>query len=319
MSVLCALALAASAVADPGELFPGATSSHSRPDPRPTPPVESFPAIARPTPAQIGTATQLARKTITDFAAKNKLHLTEIPTDHFLLFSDCGRENDHIAHTLETTYASLTAALGIAPSDSVFLGRLPVVVLAHQAALRPYADRDGVSLADGAIGYSTDATDNPFAHIVMARALPTDAEEAEAFTKAWSSALSRELTRAILLRHRTARPLPTWLTAGLAEHAAPTPLSPEDAAKPRPELKSLLSPPAISPEHAPACGTFIDLLLARDPKAFAEFVRALKTGTPLATAFDRCLKLDAPKLEALWKAAPPAATATPTTAPGSAG
>lgn len=319
LAAVLSLALAAPLyAADAGELFPeipGGTSSSKKNNPKLKDP---YPVYFRPTSSQIATALGQARRNFGEFATKSKLKLAEMQPEHFHIFTDAPEsERRFVLIAVQETYPLLAKRLGIPTSPSLFPGKFPVLIVTQRPALQALADRDSINLSENAIGYYCEATDAMPAHVAFLLPKPEDPDSAEAMRRAWTAALRRELTTALLARYRTARPLPPWLAAGfpaaIAAEAHDDPQVRQALAGQKPSLQKVLQDAAVKPEHLPQYQTLVETLYRKDPRAFGLLVRLLKEGVSFGTALQQSFKITDIKLEQLWHAALAAATSAPAT------
>jgi hypothetical protein len=275
---------------------------------RPIAQVSAAPAVRKcgpPTEAEIARNRNRAmawfEKARKDFCPD--LHMIE--TRDFLIFSAWPRKDDaRLAESCQKMYAHLRRQFMLPRDQQVWAGKLPIYLLEDKQQYRRFTDEVDQRKSPDAGGYLSQQSDG-FCHIVL-----NHVHSATYFY----GLLVHEGTHAFLARYATTAALPTWLNEGLAETMAAQ-LVPECAAAGRYvsatreaiqrnlDASSLFRNVELTAQDYGLAQSLVRFLLARDRKAFVQFIKLLKVGTEEPEALWQAYGLTREELVRQWKAA----------------
>jgi len=264
-----------------------------------------------PTPAENKAQLELARKKSAEYADKLGLKLTELETDHFLIYTDWNtREHAGLKKAVEEAYGIVIKAFDISSRDNVFVGKLPVYLFDSQEEFVQFAETyDHFTRAANMPGYQRRAKDTQEALLAMYRPVPGYQEDAK--TK-FGGTLTWLLSSAFMERYRTSQNLPTWVNGGLAStlSRAAFPKMSNDAlwtavfAGREPEsIRDILEDKAIWGSRTQAISeTVVAAMIKTNGKSFIKFINLLKDGSSTTDALKAAYGWNYAELEVTWRA-----------------
>jgi hypothetical protein len=262
----------------------------------------------QPTAEQEQAAIAAAQRQAVEVAKELHLRLREVQTNHCLIFTDWDpRETSFLRANLEGAYAAVSRQFNLSPRQNIFLGKLPVYMLATQDAFMRFAQKvDHYSANDRVAGYYYGRTDG-IGHLVMWKP-KVDGSNVKQARQDWAYVLAHEFTHAFVARYRTNALVPTWLNEGLAEVVAsgefPRPQAIEQAREMAGEHRSIAE--IFNAEHPdapwyPVMQTLVQTLIARDHRAFLSMFDDVKNGIPIEKAMKNRYGWSEADLERAWR------------------
>ena len=277
-------------------------SSTGRALPRPAPNATKY------TPEQDAAAIEGARQRAAEAQAAMDVKLAEFQTAHFIVFTDWDpREYDFLKTNLEGAYAAVAKVFDLSPLDNIFMGKLPVYMLAQRETFEDFrAKVDKFPAQAGMAGYY--AYRGAIDHMAMWK--PQSRGNTHQAEIAWGRVLSHEFTHAFVHHYRTQHDVPRWLNEGLAEAVSadlfPYPQAYIEAialAKKYPSIEFLFTDDEKDKEfqYYPAHRTLTETLIVQDRKAFVAMFKAIKDGVPTEDAIKQNYKWDYAQLNIEWR------------------
>ncbi len=269
----------------------------------------SAPKYVKSTPEQDAAAIAADRQAATKIQAKMQIQLAEVQTDHFLIFTDWNRqEYGFLKENLEGAYAAVSKQFDIPVKENVFIGKLPVFMLATQTEFGTFSSKiDGFPTGAGVAGYYY-GDSRGIGHLVMFKP-GSGRGNVQAAEREWAYVLTHEFTHAFVARYRNNQHLATWLNEGIAEVIASSQfpdayavqLAKQIAASGKP-IDLIFKGDAPKPGvYYPIMRTVTETLIRRDRKAFLALVDSIKAGTTPQAALEATYKWDYAKLEQAWR------------------
>ena len=268
------------------------------------------PKYQKSTPEQDAAAIADFRKASVEIQDKLHLKLAEIQTDHFLIFTDWSPlEHGFLKENLEAAYAVVSRQFDIPVKENVFVGKLPVYMLATHEEFTSYAehvDKLPPSFA-GADGYYA-GDSRGFGHMLMFKPVAGN-RGLEAAKRRWAYTLTHEFTHAFVARYRNNRNIPTWLNEGVAEVVASSQfpdayavvIARQTAASGKSIAVIFKNDGPKPAELYPVMRTVAETLIRRDHKAFLALFDSIKQGTAAEAALQATYQWDYAKLEQAWR------------------
>ena len=246
----------------------------------------------KPTPQQIDAAMKAAREQSQDVESQLNLKLAEFETEHFLVFTDWKTaEYPFLRTKLEAAYRTVAKQFDADPTDTVFVGKLPVYMLAKYDDFADFAKKiDGFAdVNEQTAGYYQGDT-RGFGHLNMWKPSPAlvgNSSQAEA-ERLWEYVLVHEFTHAFLARFKSNAFVPRWLNEGIAEVIAYEQFPYADRrrmarllAGNRADVKFLFDDSnRPSGEYYPVMQSMVEFLLATNKPGFGKMIDLIKNGTP---------------------------------------
>ena len=269
---------------------------------------------------QIAAALDTARKEQQAAADKLKIKFTELQTDHFIIFTDWEtRHHDALKKEAEAAYSLVCKAFSAAVKESVFVGKLPIYVIAGPAAYQTFAKEiDSYDVPDWAIGYcwigkkkgeDADAPAETKMHLVMGPFPTADKDDPAAPPVLWRGAMTRAETYAFIMRYRSNQPVPFWLMQGVADVIAdgvlPNPILRQDAylasVDSRFDPTDVITGKRLGPDTHPVMQTLVETLMTKDRKALLGLVNSLKDGKSGPAALDEAYHWSYDAMQTAWR------------------
>ncbi len=265
-------------------------------------------AYIQATPQQQQAAIAAARKQAVQIARELHLRLREVQTDHCLIFTDWDpRETDFLRDNLEGAYAAVSRQFNLSPRQNIFLGKLPVYMLARQADFLKFSQKvDHYKANDRVAGYYWGRTDG-IGHLVMWKP-KVEGNNLDQARRDWAYVLAHEFTHAFIARYRTNELVPSWLNEGLAEVVAssefPRPEAIEQARAMAGAHRSIAE--IFQLEHPdapwyPVMQTLVQTLMARNHQAFLAMFDDVKKGMAVDKALQQRYGWSEADLERAWR------------------
>ncbi len=266
--------------------------------------------FAQATPEQHQKAIAEARDAAKEVATTLNLKFQELQTDHFLIFTDWDpREQNFLKENLELAYAAVARQFNVSPKDNIFVGKLPVYMLAKQDDFSRFAsDVDKFPVSDEVAGYYHGS--NGQGHMAMWKpAIGKRYQTIQSAKRSWASTLVHEFTHAFVARYHGNRHILTWFNEGIAITVElqqfPEPyelLAAKRAAMTRTSLKDIFEGDKPKKGEAyPVMWSLVQTLIARDPKAFLAMFDSLKEGMETEEALKKHYHWDYDMLEKAWR------------------
>ena len=272
--------------------------------------VSAPPKYEKSTPEQDAAAIAAFQKSTVEIQDKLHLKLVELQTDHFLIFTDWNpAEYGFLKENLEAAYSVVSRQFDIPVNENVFVGKLPVYMLATHDEFQSFArhiDNLPDSFAGAAGYYSGNASG--FGHMLMFKPVAGN-RGLEAAKREWAYVLTHEFTHAFVARYRNNRHIPTWLNEGVAEVVASSQFPnayavvlARQAAASGQSISMIFANDGPKPASMyPVMRTVAETLIRRDHKAFLALFDSLKQGTPAEEALQATYGWDYAKLEQAWR------------------
>lgn len=292
-------------------LFAAAAPSWAAPRKKPSPAAAGNAPLYRPaTDAEISIAAARARDLRGKAVAATGVNLKELRTDHFLIFTDWDeQEYGFLRQNLEGAYRAVSEQFDLDAHDNIFVGRLPVFMLAEQKTFLTFAAAvDQMQVSEQMAGYYAGRTDG-LGHLAMWKP-PVGRDRAiRQAERNWAYVLCHELTHAFVARFRGDAIVPRWLNEGLADTVAagkfPRPEAVATArhlARVEPSLAEVFDDQPKSGKWYPVMRSLVELLLERDREALLRYFIEVKGGADPQKALKKHFGLDYEELETAWRA-----------------
>jgi hypothetical protein len=303
------------AKADDGELIrkPGDDTPLPQP-PRPKDEKVERVKYAPATPEQSEAAMKRARENGQKVQSELGIKLTEVETDHFLLFTDWDpREHAFLKKNLEDAYRVVSKQFDMSPKDNIFVGKLPVYMFAKLRDFQRFARKyDDFPLPpDSRVAGYYRGNDQGMGHMAMWKPDEslTGGGDAVPPERMWGYVLVHEFTHAFIARYRSNEFIPRWLNEGIAEVIASGEIQLPDRRRMAREAAvqnmdvMFLFDDANMPEgkHYPVMQSMVELLVKTDRKQFIKFVDAIKDGTEPEEALKAIYKTDYEGFVRAWR------------------
>lgn len=281
--------------------------------PAKTPPAGPVVKYQPATPEQAAEAMKRTREQAGSVQKKIGVTLAEFETDHFLVFTDWdARDYDFLKKNLEGAYSVVAKQFEMDPKDNVFVGKLPVYMLANYDDFEAFA-RDVDDFADvnpRTAGYYMGDT-RGFGHMAMWKPDKslTGTSSLDDARRLWAYVLVHEFTHAFLARYRSNEFIPRWLNEGIAEVIAhnqfPTPDRRRMArliALNKADLAFLFDD-ANRPtgEYYPVMQSMVELLVSTNKKGFLQLIDAIKDGKKPEAALQEIYHADYEQFAKTWR------------------
>ncbi len=267
-------------------------------------------AYVKSTPEQDKAAIEAAEAQAKKVATELGLKLSEIQTAHFLIFTDWDpREYEFLKTNLEGAYGAVSRQFNLPVTDNIFVGKLPVYMIAKQEDFAAFATRiDHIGDMAGYAGYYWGRSDG-VGHMVMWKPdLKRYGNNVRLAERSWAYVLTHEFTHAFVARYRSNARIPNWLNEGIAEVIASTQFPRPDAyaaaigmAKSNQSIAELFTMTRMDGKWYPVMRTLAETLIARDHKAFMAMFDDLKAGMSIEDALQKHYHWTLPMLEAAWR------------------
>jgi hypothetical protein len=259
------------------------------------------------TPEEDAKAIETARSMAAETARILKIKFVELQTPHFIIFTNWdSREFNFLKTNCEAAYSAVSKQFDIPVQQNVFVGKLPIYMLAKHAQFQKYAKLiDRSTLPDTVAGYYMSHTDAS-GHMVMWK--PAVKSNTDAAERNWARTLTHEFTHAFMARYRTNHAVPRWLNEGLAEVVAegqfPKPLYNyvHAVAGRKFDFQSLFNDKKMPPgEMYPVMQTMVEYLMHLDRREFYRYLNDLKDGMDPDEALLKHFVMDRAGFESHWR------------------
>lgn len=212
--------------------------------------------------------------------------LVLLETPHFLIWTDWPeRHRELLPHWAELLYERLCLEFGFASDEPIWRGKCPIYCFRSKKRFDKFARTVDQYDSVVALGY-TKTAQNGYARVVLRR-LGSEVADLDRF----ATTLVHETSHAFMHAYGSARPLPPWLSEGLADFVAERVLSGgcrtgENAAAVARQyvyhhksVQSIFQADAELPAHYyPVSHSMVDFLIQLDRRAFVSFVGGIKSG-----------------------------------------
>ena len=267
----------------------------------------------KPTPDQIDAAMKAAREQSESVESTLNVTLAEFETDHFLVFTDWKTsEYPFLRTNLEAAYRIVAKQFDADPKETVFVGKLPVYMLAKYDDFASFAKQiDGFAdVNEQTAGYYQGDT-RGYGHMAMWKPSPAlvgNSSQPEA-ERLWGYVLVHEFTHAFLARYKSSVFVPRWLNEGVAEVIAYSEFPYANRrrmarliAVNRIDVKFLFDD-ANRPggEFYPVMQSMAEMLLATNKPGFQKMIDAIKNGAPPEQAMRDVYHADYDAFIAAWR------------------
>lgn len=254
------------------------------------------------TPQQI----EAARKTTEDFAHKTRemvAGIRRIETAHFVIFTPWNRKSDKkLKSVCEKMYRLLCKQFTIPVRENVWVGKCPIFIFDRTEDYETFCkkvDKPGFEKAAGYCRYNTAG----MVYIVMNRCRTRTR---------FYEVLVHEGTHGFTWRYLAHRQLPQWVSEGLADTMAAK-LVPAGSASRKYKFatrEAILKKKPIAPVFRKVglnvfdygiAQSLVRFLIAKDRKAFVQFVTRIKRGVAEADALKQSYDMTHEELEKAWR------------------
>lgn len=262
------------------------------------------------TPEEHAKAIAEAREAADVIAKELKFSFTTIETAHFLVVTDWPQhEHQYLTDLCEEAYKLVSKEFDIPVQQNVFVGKLPIFMLASQEGFARFAHGvDGFPkpVSPNLAGYFAKHDDNS-GHMAMYRP-DRDPEENDpkgmfAFT------LVHEFCHAFVARYRTNQHVPRWLNEGVAEYIAYKKY-PRKIAYPfalhmagqRFTFTDLFDDNKMpGGDMYPVMQTMVEALIKENPRGFIRMFNDIKDGVEPQVAMQKVYKATYADFEPAWR------------------
>ncbi len=261
------------------------------------------------TPEEDATEIADAQKSAASVAEQFRMKFIEVQTPHFIIFTDWeGRDQTVLKDALEGAYTAVAKQFAIPAKETVFVGKLPVYVFKNKSEYLDMADKvDHLTIAKDVVGYFLSKSDVA-PHLVMTRPTDITGPNAAQAQKNWGFVLTHELTHAFISRYHTNRPLPNWLSEGLAELVAHTQF-PHDKTRQIAKtiaggtlpVSDIFNEKDSSIKMYPVMMTMTEALIQSDPKKFMKYLNEIKDGADAEDSLRTNYNVTYDGLENAWR------------------
>ncbi|MGC4033718.1 MAG: hypothetical protein QM754_18695 [Tepidisphaeraceae bacterium] len=240
--------------------------------------------------------------------------LAEFQTDHFVVFTDWDpREYDFLKTNLEGAYRVVANQFNMSPKDNVFVGKLPVYMLAKYRDFEAFA-KDIDHFADvnnRTAGYYMGNTEG-FGHMAMWKPDQslTGTNNLDDARRLWAYVLVHEFTHAFLARYKSNVFVPRWLNEGIAEVIAYNQFPyggrramAKSMALKNAEVRFLFNDRGMRPtgEYYPVMQSMVELMVEQNKQGFLQLIDAIKDGKRPEAALQQFYHVDYDKFINIWR------------------
>jgi hypothetical protein len=263
------------------------------------------------TPEQDAAAIKKAQEFEKKVADTLVMKFTEVQTPHFIVFTDWDpREMEFLKKNIEAAYGAVSKQFDIPVKENVFVGKLPVLMFAHQTDFMRYAQEfDDLPANKTLLGYYASHGDGT-GHMAMWKPYKKlDSAQGANPEEQWAYTLTHEFTHAFVDRYKSSRRIPRWLNEGLAEVIAQTQFPQQgrhelarEMALNRNPVDQLFSDEYMpTGEYYPVMQTMVEMLIKQDRKGFIRFFDAIKDGEKPEAALKDVYGMDYRGLVKGWR------------------
>lgn len=266
------------------------------------------------TPEQAAAALQRARDQADEVQKTLGLKLNSFETDHFIIFTDWDkRENEFLKTNLEGAYTVVSKQFEMDPKDNVFIGKLPVYMLARYSDFAAFA-REIDSFPDvnnRTAGYYM-GNNKGVGHMAMWKPNETltGTSSMEDARRLWAYVLVHEFTHAFLARYRSNEFIPRWLNEGVAEVIAfnqfPMPnrrrMARMIATNKQIDVMFLFNDAGTRPtgEYYPVMQSMVELLVT-NKGGFLKLIDSIKDGKSPEASLQEIYHVDYVQFAKMWR------------------
>lgn len=246
------------------------------------------------TPDQDAAAIAAAKVQANVISRDINIQFATIDTRHFLLFTDWDpREYSFLEQNLEAAYSAVSRQFDISDDQNVFVGRLPVYMMANYDEFVKITRELKVPItpSPNLRGYFSTYYGRRIkgvGEMVMWKPMASGSVTLNQAEQQWAHTLEHEFTHAFIARYLTNQPIPRWLNEGLAEF-----ISAKDFPKggtPREwahflagngaDLSILFDDDRMpTGETYPVMMEMVELLVEKSRSNFLQYFDAIKNGT----------------------------------------
>lgn len=265
-----------------------------------------------PTPEAIEKSLARSRRNA-DKARKAVGQLAEIETDHFLIYTDWDpKEYGFLKQKVENAYKTLARQFNLPPSDTVFVGKLPIYMFAKQPSFATFARKiDSFGVPATVLGYFTNSDE--IGHMAMWKPAIGEGIGAggnlEDAKRKWERTLTHEFSHAFFNRYKSNVVVPRWMNEGTAELISEMELPTNNyrahartAAMQNVDITGLFDDSNMpTGYYYPVMMTMVECLVKQDPKAFLALVNDIKDGVDPEEAMEKHFHMRYDKFAETWK------------------
>jgi hypothetical protein len=246
------------------------------------------------TPEQDAAAMELAQNQAAVVSRDMNIPFVTLNTRHFLLFTDWDpREYSFLQQSLEAAYSAVSRQFDIPDDQNVFVGRLPVYMMANydEFVKITHELKVPINLSQNLRGYYSTYYGRRIkgvGEMVMWKPAAGGGVTLNVAEQQWAHTLEHEFTHAFIARYLTSQPIPRWLNEGLAEFISakdfPNGGTPREwahfLAGNGADLSTLFDDNRMpTGETYPVMMEMVELLVAKNRGMFLQYFDAIKHGT----------------------------------------
>jgi hypothetical protein len=272
-----------------------------------TPPVVYMKSTPEEDAAAIRKAQAFGKK-VSDTLA---MRFTEVQTPHFIVFTDWDPQQiEFLKKNIEAAYGAVSKQFDIPAKENVFVGKLPVLMFAHQGDFIRYAQEfDDLPATKTLLGYYASHGDGTGHMAMWMPYMKIDSAQGASPEQQWAYTLTHEFTHAFVDRYKSNRRIPRWLNEGLAEVIAqgqfPQPgrheLARDMALNQNPVQQLFNDEYMPTGEYYPVMQTMVEMLIKQDRQGFIRFFDAIKDGEKPEAALKDVYGMDYRGLVKAWR------------------
>jgi hypothetical protein len=268
------------------------------------------------TPEEDAAAIAAAKAQASVISRDINIQFATIDTRHFLLFTDWDpREYSFLQQNLEAAYSAVSRQFDISDDQNVFVGRLPVYMMANYDEFVKITRELKVPItpSPNLRGYFSTYYGRRIkgvGEMVMWKPMASGSVTLTQAEQQWAHTLEHEFTHAFIARYLTNQPIPRWLNEGLAEY-----ISAKDFPKggtPREwahflagngaDLSILFDDDRMpTGETYPVMMEMVELLVDKSRSNFLQYFDAIKNGTDPEQALKQFYGMSNADLLKAWR------------------
>lgn len=268
----------------------------------------------RATPEEAAEAMARNRKQADSVEKTIGVKLAEFETDHFIVFTDWDpREYDFLKTNLEGAYRTVAKQFEMDPKDNVFVGKLPVYMLARYKDFESFAQNIDrfADVNNRTAGYYMGNTKG-FGHMAMWKPDQslTGTNNLDDARRLWAYVLVHEFTHAFLARYKSNVFVPRWLNEGIAEVIAYNEFPyggrrrmAKLIATQRIDVRFLFNDRGTRPtgEYYPVMQSMVELMVEQHKQGFLKLIDAIKDGKRPEAALQEFYHVDYDQFITIWR------------------
>ena len=263
-------------------------------------------------PDEAAAAMAVYRQQAGDIQQKLGAHYSEFETDHFLVFTNWDpREYGFLKQNLENAYRVVSSQFNMSPKDNIFIGKLPVYMLASYGEFAQFAKQiDDFTANNRTAGYYF-GNNQGIGHMAMWKpdSSLTGTNNLHDAERLWAYVLTHEFTHAFLARYRSNEFVPRWLNEGAAEVIASNEFPYPDRARmarlvavEATDLSFLFDSSNVpTGEYYPVMQSMVEMMLAANRGNFVKLIDAIKDGQEPESALQQLYHADYRQFAAAWR------------------